>query len=57
MCSGSIGAAGFTAAPQHHWEAIGTLAFRTGFNHLGHFSRRFKQRFGQSPRDYRAASD
>ena len=49
-------ARGLLADPQHHWEAIGTLAFRAGFNDLGHFSRRFKQRFGLSPRDYRAGS-
>lgn len=49
-------ARGLLADPQHHCEAIGRLAFRAGFNDLGHFSRRFKQRFGVSPRDYRAGS-
>ncbi|MCK1732943.1 helix-turn-helix domain-containing protein [Bradyrhizobium sp. 138] len=35
-------------------RAIGTLAFDWGFSDLSHFSRRFKQRFGCRPRDWRA---
>ncbi len=48
-------ARGLLADAQHHWESIGTIAYRAGFNDLGHFSRRFKQRFGMSPREYRTA--
>jgi len=34
--------------------AIGTIAFDWGFSDLSHFTRRFKQRFGCRPRDWRA---
>ncbi|BAM90181.1 putative transcriptional regulatory protein, AraC/XylS family [Bradyrhizobium oligotrophicum S58] len=34
---------------------IGAIAFDWGFSDLSHFSRRFKQRFGMRPRDWRAA--
>jgi AraC-like DNA-binding protein len=32
---------------------IGAVAWRAGFVEAAHFSRRFRQRFGMSPRDYR----
>lgn len=35
-------------------HAIGAIAFDWGFADLSHFSRRFKQRFGCRPRDWRA---
>lgn len=35
-------------------RAIGAVAFDWGFSDLSHFSRRFKQRFGCRPRDWRA---
>ncbi|RZN10638.1 AraC family transcriptional regulator [Bradyrhizobium genosp. SA-3] len=34
-------------------RAIGAIAFDWGFSDLSHFSRRFKQRFGCRPRDWR----
>jgi AraC-like DNA-binding protein len=34
-------------------SAIGTIAFDWGFSDLSHFTRRFKQRFGCRPRDWR----
>lgn len=36
-------------------RAIGAIAFDWGFSDLSHFTRRFKQRFGCRPRDWRAA--
>ncbi|MGJ5207444.1 helix-turn-helix domain-containing protein [Bradyrhizobium sp. HKCCYLR20261] len=36
---------------------IGRIAFDWGFSDLSHFTRRFKQRFGQRPRDWRAQSN
>jgi AraC-like DNA-binding protein len=35
-------------------ESVSTIAFRAGFSDLAHFSRRFKQRYGASPSEYRA---
>ncbi|MCA1362981.1 helix-turn-helix domain-containing protein [Bradyrhizobium sp. IC3069] len=35
-------------------RAIGLIAFDWGFSDLSHFTRRFKQRFGCRPRDWRA---
>lgn len=35
-------------------RAIGAIAFDWGFSDLSHFTRRFKQRFGCRPRDWRA---
>jgi AraC-like DNA-binding protein len=35
-------------------RAIGAIAFDWGFSDLSHFTRRFKQRFGFRPRDWRA---
>ena len=32
---------------------LGTLAYGCGFLSQSHFSRRFKERYGLSPRDYR----
>lgn len=40
--------------PGHMQRQVGEIAFAWGFNDLAHFSRRFKERFGVSPRDYRA---
>jgi AraC-like DNA-binding protein len=37
-----------------HTESISVIAYQSGFSDVAHFSRRFKQRFGLSPRDYRA---
>jgi AraC family transcriptional activator of tynA and feaB len=34
--------------------AVGAIAYKNGFNDQGHFSRRFKERFGVSPKDVRA---
>jgi AraC family transcriptional activator of tynA and feaB len=33
--------------------SISTIALNNGFNDLSHFSKAFRERFGQSPRDYR----
>lgn len=33
--------------------SISTIALNNGFNDLSHFSRAFRERFGQSPREYR----
>lgn len=38
-----------SAAPR----SIGEIAFGWGFNHLPHFSRAFRDRYGMSPREYR----
>ena len=35
---------------------IGEVAYLTGFQDQAHFSRRFRTRFGQSPRDFRRAT-
>jgi AraC family transcriptional regulator, positive regulator of tynA and feaB len=32
---------------------IGSIAFDWGFSDLSHFTRRFRQRFGCTPRDWR----
>ena len=37
-------------------RTIGAIAFDWGFSDLSHFTRRFKQRFGCRPRDWRAGS-
>jgi AraC family transcriptional regulator, positive regulator of tynA and feaB len=39
--------------PDRVHAAIGDLAYRCGFSSQAHFSRRFKDRYGLSPRDYR----
>ncbi|WP_422369675.1 helix-turn-helix domain-containing protein [Pelagibius sp.] len=36
--------------------SITTISYGWGFNDSTHFSRAFKKRFGQSPRDFRRAS-
>ena len=36
---------------------IGAIAFDWGFSDLSHFTRRFKQRFGCRPRDWRSRAD
>jgi AraC-like DNA-binding protein len=35
-------------------RSIGEIAFYWGFNDVAHFSRAFRQRFGEAPRDYRS---
>ena len=35
-------------------RSISEIALEHGFNDLSHFSRAFRQRLGQSPREYRA---
>ncbi|MFO0745985.1 MAG: helix-turn-helix transcriptional regulator [Myxococcota bacterium] len=35
-------------------RSIGEIAFAAGFNHLGHFCRTFKARFGMTPSEARA---
>jgi AraC-like DNA-binding protein len=41
-------------SPSYHYEAISALAYRWGFNDLSTFNRTFKQRYGVTPRQYRA---
>ena len=48
------GAARDLADPALADGAIGGMAFDWGFSDLSHFTRRFKQRFGCRPRDWRA---
>ncbi|MBH5370361.1 helix-turn-helix domain-containing protein [Bradyrhizobium glycinis] len=48
------GAARDLSDPAKADQAIGTIAFDWGFSDLSHFTRRFKQRFGCRPRDWRA---
>jgi AraC-like DNA-binding protein len=47
-------ARGLLASPAHSRESISTVAYRAGFSDVAHFSRRFKQQFGVSQREYRA---
>jgi AraC-like DNA-binding protein len=42
------------ATQQNQKDSITTLAYRAGFSDTAHFSRRFKQQFGMSPREYRS---
>jgi AraC-like DNA-binding protein len=42
------------AAPSQR-DSVSTIAYRAGFSDLAHFSRRFKQRYGLSPSEFRAA--
>lgn len=42
--------------PHRQDATLTELAFEAGFRDLSHFSRRFKQRFGKSPSDYRATA-
>ncbi|MCW2223729.1 AraC-like DNA-binding protein [Bradyrhizobium japonicum] len=48
------GAARDLSDPAKVDQAIGSIAFDWGFSDLSHFARRFKQRFGCRPRDWRA---
>lgn len=50
------GAAGDLKNPAMADRAIGAIAFDWGFSDLSHFTRRFKQRFGCRPRDWRAVA-
>ncbi|MCA1383077.1 helix-turn-helix domain-containing protein [Bradyrhizobium sp. BRP23] len=47
------GAARDIRTPTMAEHAIGAIAFDWGFSDLSHFTRRFKQRFGCRPRDWR----
>jgi len=38
----------------HAHRSIGEIAFNWGFSDLSHFGRRFKQRYGMTPTDYRS---
>lgn len=42
--------------PRHRQRTIGEIAFAWGLTDVSHFARRFKQHFGLSPRDWRAAA-
>ncbi|SFL26371.1 helix-turn-helix domain-containing protein [Methylobacterium pseudosasicola] len=44
------------ADPGHAHLPIGPLAYGCGFASQAHFSRRFKDRFGRTPREYRQAA-
>ena len=35
-------------------ESVSSIAFRCGFSDVAHFCRRFKQRFGASPGEFRS---
>lgn len=48
------GAARDLRDPARCGRDIGRIAFDWGFSDLSHFTRRFKQRFGMRPRDWRA---
>jgi AraC-like DNA-binding protein len=43
-------------SPQTMHLPIGTIAYMSGFAHLAHFSRAFRQYFGCSPRELRASN-
>lgn len=43
------------ATPALASRSISEIAYYWGFNDVAHFSRAFRQRFGQSPREFRAA--
>jgi len=49
-----VGAAADLRDPALGGHGIGAIAFDWGFSDLSHFTRRFKQRFGCRPRDWRA---
>lgn len=40
--------------PAQAHRSISELAFQSGFSHLAHFSRQFRQRFGMTAREFRA---
>ena len=48
-------ARGLLLAAPNQRESVSTIAYRAGFSDLAHFSRRFKQRYGLSPSEFRAA--
>ncbi|MGZ3159510.1 MAG: helix-turn-helix domain-containing protein [Burkholderiaceae bacterium] len=41
------------SSAMHRGKSVSQLAYQAGFNHAGHFSRLFKDRFGISPNDFR----
>lgn len=41
--------------PQYRQQSVQQIAYKSGFNHPSHFSRLFKEKFGMSPSDFRAA--
>lgn len=43
------------ATPALASRSIGEIAYSWGFNNVAHFSRAFRQRYGLSPREFRAA--
>jgi AraC-like DNA-binding protein len=49
-------AAASLSDPSLKGETVSDIAMRHGFNDLSHFSHAFRDRFGMSPRDYRAKS-
>ncbi len=49
-------ARGLLASATHAHDSVSTLAYQAGFADVAHFSRRFKQRYGTSPSQYRAGS-
>jgi AraC-like DNA-binding protein len=44
------------ASPQHARLSISEICFRWGFNGSAHFSRAFRDQYGQSPREFRQAA-
>jgi AraC-like DNA-binding protein len=44
------------ADPALKYKTVTEIAFSTGFQELSHFSRRFTERYGQSPRAFRAGA-
>jgi AraC family transcriptional regulator, positive regulator of tynA and feaB len=51
------GAAADLRNPAMAGQEIGAIAFDWGFSDLSHFTRRFKQKFGCPPRDWRRRAD
>ncbi len=47
-------ARGLLASGGHSREPVSTVAYRSGFSDVAHFSRRLRQQFGVSPSEYRA---
>ncbi len=43
--------------PGHRCLPVGEIAYAWGFSDLAHFSRSFRQRYGQSPRQFRSSFD
>jgi len=50
-------AAAALRAPEWRGSSVSEIAFRLGFAELSHFSRRFKARYGASPRAYRQTGE